>query len=172
MHPAITRILDEQLRNGFADIHGSDISLTIPLTDRIVNELVAAALPPGGKVREVQLQAQANNQIAAKVGWSGFALLPSITVTLVIEGQPALPEHAVLTLRLSNTSKFVGLAASTLPAMVKLPPGINLVEDRIAIDLRQVRAAQGFGQWLPYLTHLNITTLPGTVVLHLRAAIR
>jgi hypothetical protein len=172
MHPAIARILDDLRRTGFADIHGAEASATVPLSDRLVNELVAAALPPGGKVRDVQIQAQENNHITAKIGWSGFAVLPSISVTLAIEGQPALPDHAVLTLRLSNASKFVGLAASTLPAMVKLPPGISLVEDRIAIDLRQVLAAQGFGQWLPYITHLNVTTRQGAIVLHVRAAIR
>ena len=67
MHPAIQRIIETQLRNGFPDIRGADATLTIPISDRLVNESIAAFLPPDGKVREVTIQSHDGTRFTARV---------------------------------------------------------------------------------------------------------
>jgi hypothetical protein len=171
MHPAILDLLQRQQRDGFPDVAGSGMTATIPVSDRLINAFVATLLPEGGKVRAVQITAEEGDRLTVRVKLSGPSLLPAIPFTLAIEVQPELPDRPVLGLRLAQASKFVALAASTLPAMVTLPPGISMHDDRIRIDLRRMLAERGLEQWLAYLTSLRITTRHGTVVVDIRAGI-
>lgn len=171
MHPAIQRIIETQLRNGFPDIRGADATLTIPISDRLVNESIAAFLPPDGKVREVTIQSHDGNRFTARVR-TGSIWIPPMSIELEIEKQPTLPEDPTVTLRLSHSSKFVALAASTLPALVKLPPGITIIGNQIRIDIRRVMAERGLDAWLTYLSELRIGTREATVLVHVRAVIR
>ncbi len=171
MHPLLLDLLQRQLRDGFPDVAGSDVTATIPISDRAINELIAGLLPAGGRIREVKIESEAGNQVTAKIRLSGPAALPTIPVTLAIEDQPELPSRPVLGLRLSHASRFVALAASALPTMVTLPPGITLDHDRILIDLRRLLADRGLEDWLEYVTDLRLTTSAGAVVLGIRAAI-
>ena len=171
MHPALLHLLDTQQRDGFPDLRGSEAVLTIPLSDRLVNEAIAAFLPAGGKVREVTVQLHDANRMTVKIRATS-SFLPAIPVGLEIEKQPALPDDPILTLKLANASKFVTLAASTLPAMVKLPPGIIVIGDRIRIDVRRLLSERHLDSWLAYISELRIGTREGALVLHVRATIR
>jgi hypothetical protein len=170
MHPAIRELLERQLRGGFQDLHGSSATLTLPISDRLINETVATFLPEGGKVREVLIESHDGNRLTARIR-TGSSLLPALSVGLEIDKQPSLPADATLELRLSQASKFVTLAASALPGMVRLPPGIALTGDRISVDLRPLLAARGLDSWLVYVTELRVATREGCVVLQLRAAV-
>jgi hypothetical protein len=174
MHPFVLLgrdLLQRQLRDGFPDVAGSDVTATIPISDRAINELIAGLLPAGGKIREVKIESEAGNKLTAKIRLSGPAALPTIPVNLAIEGQPDLPSRPVLGLRLSHASRFVALAASALPTMVTLPPGITLDHDRILIDLRRLLAEHRLEGWLEYVTSLRLTTSAGAVVLGIRAGV-
>jgi hypothetical protein len=174
MHPFVLLgrdLLQRQLRDGFPDVAGSDVTATIPISDRAINELIAGLLPAGGKIREVKIESEAGNKLTAKIRLSGPAALPTIPVNLAIEDQPDLPSRPVLGLRLSHASRFVALAASALPTMVTLPPGITLDHDRILIDLRRLLAEHRLEGWLEYVTSLRLTTSAGAVVLGIRAGV-
>ena len=171
MHPLILDLLQRQHRDGLPGLAGSDVTATIPISDLVINELIAALLPHGGKIREVRVEAEAGNRVTARIRLSGPVALPTIPVTLAIEDQPDLPERPILGLRLSQASRFVALAASALPTMVTLPPGITLDHDRILIDIRRILADRGMDAWLGYVTDLRVTTSDGAVVLGIRAGI-
>ena len=171
MHPAILNLLEQQWRGGFPDLRGSDVALTLPVADRLTNEAIARLLPEGGKVREVVIESHDGNRLTARVR-TGSSLLPAIAVGLEIEKQPALPDDASLWLKLSHASRFVTLAASALPAMVKLPPGITIVGDRIRVDIRRLMAERGVESWLAYATELRASTREGAIVIYLRAGVR
>jgi hypothetical protein len=171
MDPAISGLFERQLRAGFPDFEGTDVAATIPVSDRLINELVARLLPDGSKVREVQIQSEVGNRITARIRLSGATFLPAIPVTLAIEDQPHLPERPILGLRLAQPSKFVAMAASTLPAMVTLPPGITMEDDRIRIDIRRLLADRNQAQWLEYVTDLKVATRAGAIVLDVRGKV-
>jgi len=171
MHPAILQLLEAQQRDGFPDIRGSDAALTIPVSDRLVNAVIAAFLPAQGRVREVVIQSHDGNQLTARIR-TGSALLPPISVGLEIDKQPALPDDAILSVKLSHASKFVTLAASALSTMVTLPPGLIIAGDQIRIDIRRLLAERRLESWLAYVSHLRISTREGAVVVNVRAAIR
>ena len=92
-------------------------------------------------------------------------------MTLAIEDQPDLPERPILGLRLAQASRFVALAASALPTMVTLPPGITMQEDHIRIDIRRLLAERGVERWLEYVTDLQVTTRAGALLLDLRGSV-
>ena len=71
MHPVILDLLHRQRRAGFPDFGGAEFSATIPISDRLINELIAGLLPTGGKVREVQVQTEAGNRLTARIRLSG-----------------------------------------------------------------------------------------------------
>jgi hypothetical protein len=172
MHPAILDLLQRQQRDGFPDVAGSEVAATIPISDRLINAFVATLLPEGGKVRAVEVTAEDGDRLTLKVKLSGPSLIPAIPVMLAIEAQPELPERPVLGLKLAHASKFVSLAASALPAMVTLPPGISMNDDRIRIDIRRLLAERGLDHWLGYMSSLRINTRSGAVVVDVRAGIR
>ena len=171
MHPVISELLELQLQAGFPDFAGTDVAATIPVSDRLINELIAGLLPDGGKVREVQIQTEEGNRVTVRIRLSGPTFLPAIPVTLAIEDQPHFPERPILGLRLSQPSRFVAMAASTLPTMVTLPPGISMEDDRIRIDIRRLLADRNQARWLGYVTDLQVTTRAGAIVLDVRAKV-
>jgi hypothetical protein len=170
MHPVILDLLQRQQRDGFPDLGGTEVAATIPIADRLINELIAELLPKG-KVREVQVQADDGNRVTAKIRLSTSSFLPAIPVTLAIEDQPDLPERPVLGLRLSGPSGLVAMAASALPSMVTLPPGISIEGDRIRIDIRRLLAERSMEDLLAYVTDLHVNTRAGAVVLDVRGRI-
>ena len=171
MNSVLLDLLQRQQRDGFPDLGGSDVVATIPVSERLVNETVATLLPPGGKVREVEIRAEADNRLTARVRLSASTLLPAIPVTLAIEEQPRLPEHPILSLKLAQASGFVALAASTLPSMLTLPPGISIDGEHIRLDIRRLLAERKLDGWLEYLKELRITTRAGAIVLYVRVTI-
>ena len=41
----LERLLRQQLDNGFSDLRGAEAAITLPVSERLLNELVAGALP-------------------------------------------------------------------------------------------------------------------------------
>jgi hypothetical protein len=171
MDPVLLDTLQRQQRDGFPDFAGTEVAATIPVSDRLINELIAASLPSGGKVREILVQAEDGNRVTARIRLSASNLIPSIPVTLAIEDQPKLPEQPLLGLRLSHASGFVALAASALPSMVTLPPGISMDGDRIRLDIRRLLAERHMDDLLEHLTDLRVNTRAGAIILEVRARI-
>jgi hypothetical protein len=171
MHPAILDFLTRQQQAGFPDFAGAEAAATIPVSDRLINEVIAGMLPDGGKVRDLLITTEEGNRVTARIRLSGATFLPAIPVTLAIEDQPHLPERPILGLRLAHPSKFVAMAASTLPAMVTLPPGITMEDDRIRIDIRRLLADRHQAEWLEYVTALRVTTRAGAIVLDVRVKV-
>jgi hypothetical protein len=171
MTTPVSDLLQRQQRDGFPDLLGTELTATIPIADRLINELIAGALPSGGKVREIVLQSDEDQRLTVKIRLSA-AFLPPIPVALLIEEQPSLPGRPVVVLRLAQASGFGVLAGSAVSSFAKLPPGITVNGDRIQIDLRQLLLERNMADVLDYLTDLRIATKPGAIVLDVRGAIR
>ena len=168
MHPRILELLQQELRDGFPGLTGGEVAATIPIADRIINELIVSLIPEGGKVRDVTIATEPGNLLSAKARLAGPSLLPSIPVTFMIDQQPEFPLRPVLGLKLSQPSKFVAMAFSTLPSLVTLPPALTIAGDRVLINIRQLAADKGLDSWLAYVADLNVTTRASAVVLNVR----
>jgi len=172
MDAAFLDLLQRQQRDGFPDLSGAEIVATIPISERLINEAVAAMIPPGGKVRTVRATVEERNYVTAEIRLSGPSFLPPIPIGFAIEDQPQLPDRPTLGLRLVKASGLVAMAASLFPSVASLlPPGVALDGDRIRIDIRRLLADRNLEGWLDYVTDLRVTTRAGVVVLDVRARI-
>jgi hypothetical protein len=155
---------------GFEDLRGAEASLTLPVSERLLNEAIAKSLPPSAPVRELHVKPQAGDRFAvrARVGWLSW--VPSINLGVRIDHQPDFPSSPVLVLRLeaSGLSAFAGVALRFLNAF---PPGVRMEADRIFVDIAKLLDARGLGRYLAYVNELRVNTVDGAVVLSIRGRI-
>ena len=170
MDPRLQSILLRQQAAGFPDLQGADASITLPVSDRLLNEILAEGVTLPSQVREFQVQSRAGNRIGIRVKVGG-SFFPAVNLTLVIERQPELPASPVLVLKL----EMGGLLAMAGPArfLDSLPPGFHVVDrDRIHVDLAKLAEQRGLGEWLAYFDVMRVETAEGSLILTLRASVR
>ena len=167
---SLFEILRHLQSTGFRDLSGARISGTVPVSERLIDEIVASAVRPGGPVREVRVHPLPGDTFSVRVA-PRASLLPSITLRLEIDRQPEFPTSPVLVLRMATMGGLFGLAAAALPIAGMLPPGVRLDGDRILVDLRAIAADRDAADLLEYVTGLQLHTEDGRVVLHVDLSI-
>ena len=163
-------LLREQQSTSFADLFGAHASFTIPITDRLLNRIIADRLPPSSPVSELELHAEDANQILVGVKLGRLAFLPPVRVRLTIERQPDLPASPVVVLRMALEG-VAALAGPVLRFLERLPPGVRLEKDRLYIDLATLLRKYGAEAALPYITALELSTAAGRVIVSGRLAL-
>ena len=167
MDERLVELFRRQQAAGFEDVRGAEASLTLPVSERLLNEAISESLPDSAPVRELYVKPQAGDRfgVRARVGSSPW--LPAINLGLVIDRQPDLPASPVLVLRL-ETSALSALAGVALRFLNALPPGIRVEADRIFVDVAKLLEARGFGRYLAYVNELRVNTVDGAVVIFVR----
>jgi hypothetical protein len=160
----------EQLRaTRFAEIKGARLSLSIPIAERLLNELVSAALPASLPVRDLTIRPRASNSLQVRARVSKLDFLPPVTLTLDIDQQPCLPDTP-LGLRLRSFPGLVALAGPLL-SQKHFPPGIRLEGDRLFVDLRQLLERAGYGDLVPLIERLHLATDEGRLLVEVEARV-
>jgi hypothetical protein len=145
--------------------------VTLPISERLLNEVLADALPQAAAIRDVELRPHAGNRLGVRFRIAAASFLPPINITLVIERQPELPDSPTLVLRMER-SGLLSVAGSALRFFDALPPGVMIVDDRIHINVAALLAARGLAELLEYAEQLNVSTTDGSLVLTLRGVVR
>jgi hypothetical protein len=154
--------------SGFSDIAGARMSATVPVSEGLVNRIVALSLPPNAPIRGVTIQPETAGRFSVRIVPKA-TLLPAITLRLAIEEQPRLPESAVLVLRMATLGGLFGLAGGAVSGL--LPPGVMLDGDRIRVDLRALATQHRFSHLLDHVKQLQVSTDQGRLVLLVDAVI-
>jgi hypothetical protein len=152
----------------FRDLAGSRITADVPISETLLNQLIASSLPQTAPVRSVAIRPEAGDHFSVRIV-PKMALIPAITLKLVIERQPELPESPILQLRMATLSGLFGLASGAIAGM--LPPGVRLEGERILVDLRTIAAERGFGEVFDYVAAVQVHSDEGRVVLHVNAGV-
>lgn len=171
MDERLERLLRQQLDSGFADLRGAEAAITLPLSERLLNELVAEAVPSSAPVRDLQIAPEAADRFSVRLRVGSSPLIPRLKIALSIDRQPELPASPVLVLKMESAG-LMTLAGPMLRLLNALPAGIAVHDDRIHIDLRALADRRGLASFLDYLTELRVNTLPGAVVVTLRGRLR
>jgi hypothetical protein len=171
MDPRLAALFTRQRENGFSDLRGAHGDLTIPISDRLLNDAAAAALPPSAPVRDLRLAAHAGNRIGVRFKIASASFLPPLNLTVVIDRQPELPASPVLVLKL-EMGGLLSLAGPALRFLDALPAGIRVEQERIYLDLAVLLAERGLAELLQYVEKVQVTTTQGALVLTLRAGVR
>jgi hypothetical protein len=166
----IGRLFRRQLETGFADLRGASAAVTVPISERLLNDILSEALPSSGAVRDLHVSPKAGDRFQVRARLGSSTLIPPIRFHVVIDRQPDLPSSAVVALRLQATGLMV-LAGPLLRLMNALPPGILVKDDRIYIDLRTVLDRYHLARYLEYLNELRINTVENGLVLTVQAGV-
>ncbi len=154
--------------SGFRDLTGATVTAAVPVSEHLLNELIAASLPSRAPVRSVSIRPEAGNHFSVRLVPKA-ALLPAITLKLAIEQQPQLPSSPIVVLRMVTLGGLFGLASGAIAGL--LPPGVTLQGERLFVDLRTIAAQHGAEEAFQYLTALQIETEAGRVALRVDAAV-
>ena len=167
----LVALLQAQRDAGFADLAGAETSVTLPVSDRLINRILADRLPRGGLVSAVDIEARAENQFSVRVRLGQSALLPPIRVVLAIERQPDLPAFPVIGLRIVSPG-IAALAGALVARFLRgLPPWVEFDGARLSIDLQAAAVSLGAAETFGYLRSLALTTAPGRVIVSIRASV-
>ena len=169
LDPRLQHALEQLRATRFAEITGARLSLSIPIAERLLNELVTAALPPSLPVRDLTIRPRASNSLQVRARVSKLDFLPPVTLTLDIDQQPRLPDTP-LGLRLRSFPGLVALAGPLLSQKL-LPPGIRLEGDRLFVDLRQLLERAGYGDLVPMIERLHLATDEGRLLVEVEACV-
>jgi hypothetical protein len=150
---------------------GSTLAGEIPVTEALVNRLLAQKLAQHAQIGSLRVQAQPNDSVAIQVV-PRARLMPPVNITARIERQPEFPANPVLLLRWSMPAAgplalFAGPMLSYFKAM---PPGIRMDGDRVAVDLRELLRSRGLDEVVGFVRKLEVHTRPGGFVLRVEAA--
>ena len=168
--PDVFAILRSLQSTGFQDLAGATLTTSIPVSERLLNEIVALSLPPSVPIREAHVHPESGNRFAVRVTpKSGF--LPALTIKLAIERQPQMPDSPELVLRMATMGGLFGMAAAAFPIAQMLPPGVRLDGELIHVDLHALAAQRGAADLLRHVKDLRVTTDEGRVVLQVNAAV-
>jgi hypothetical protein len=167
----------DQLREAtgieLSELEGATASGEIPLSDGLLNRLIAAQLAAKHTpIASVHLESRPGNAFSVRIR-PRSEWLPAVTIEAAIAGQPRLPEAPVLSLRWSLTGLgfLARLAGPALARADALPPGIRLDGDRADIDLAELLRAQGHDDVLPLVRTLEVMTDAGRVVVRFDVAV-
>jgi hypothetical protein len=163
-------VLLRQQSEGFPGFTGAHVAAFIPISASVLNELIARTLPESAPVADLQIEPQDGNTIRVHLRIARAPLIPPLTVTLLIERQPQLPESPVLVLRLASSGLTV-LARAASRFFDALPPGLRMENDLMLVDIAELLRQRGASEWLQYVKAFEITTAPGAVLVTIRGSV-
>lgn len=148
------------------DLRGTALAGSLPLTDAVVNTLIARRLASTQwPVTKVTVAAQGGDSLAAEVQ-PRAPFVPSVKVLLAIERQPIFPDDPVLHLRwsLAGMGALSSFAAPMLATFGTRFPGVSVNGDRVAINVVDVLRARGLDDVAAALRELELRTERGIAV--------
>jgi hypothetical protein len=169
--PTIAHVLDKLRASRLADLAGARVTASIPLGERLLNDIVAASLPRSGVLREATIHPLDDNRLGVHVKVERPAFLPPITITLVIERQPDFPQSPRLVFRVIGLAGWLALATPLLPIDRMLPPGVRLESDLLTVDLAALLAQHGYAEWLRNVDRLVVKSERGRLLIDLEASV-
>jgi hypothetical protein len=164
-----TTLLAEQRASQFDAFSGATASLVLPVSDRLISDLVSRQLPDA--IRELDIEAQSGNQLTVALRLRKPAWLPRLTIKLAIDRQPRLPDAPVLVLRLLSHGPLAALAGPAAKFLTVVPPWIEIDGDLVRVDLAELLREYEAADALAYIRRLNVTTQEGSMVLTVDARI-
>lgn len=162
-------ILERLRASGFRDLAGARVAVSAPLSESLLNDIIAAVLPRGGPVRAATVHPQDKNRLAVRVKLARPEFLPPVSVTLAIERQPALPHTPDLVLRVLGLPGLLTLAGPFLSLGSILPPGVRLEGDVLTVNLAALLAQHGAGDLLGLVERLQVRSEAGRLTIDLDA---
>jgi hypothetical protein len=168
----LSRALHDSIGVELEDIAGTTVSGEVPLSAATINRMIAARLETT-PVRSATVLLHDGNRFTAHVKLRA-PLVPALKIQVRIEQQPDLPARPTLGLRWTIPGLGL-LAAFAGPALTlfgkSLPAGIRTRADWVGVDVFELLRARGFGDMLPFLAGLRLTTSEGRALVEFKVRV-
>jgi hypothetical protein len=165
MDPRLNNVIERLRQSRFADLAGTRASLHVPVSERLVNEVLAASLPRGGAVNEARIRPHAGNRLDIHVKLARPAFLPPLTLGAVIERQPEFPHTPEIVLRLTSLPGVMSLAGGAATFFNVLPPGVRMQGERVIVNVAELARQHGRSDVLDLIRRLHVTTEEAAVLI-------
>jgi hypothetical protein len=113
-------LLRQQQSDGFPDLAGTEVLMTVPLSDGLISRLVAERIPARVPIGEFDPSAHDGELVRIRIRLAKPPFLPPIHMMLAIERQLDLPTNPTLVLKIASQG-VATLAAGALPFRDVLP---------------------------------------------------
>ena len=166
MNPALERVR-ELLGSRFEELAGAHVAGELPLTDVVVNRLIAARLAKSSApVTGIRVHAREGDVLDIGLTLQGVPMISHVPVSARIDQQPELPNAPVLGLQwsLAGLGALARIAGPFIARIKTLPTGIRIEGDRILLDVAALLRAQGLEEALGHLARLQVHTREGRLV--------
>ena len=162
---SINDIVRQRLGVDLREFAGGNVSGEIPLSDDLVNRLIAERLANHPQIAALRLQAQEGDAIAIQL-LPRMRMMPPLRIAARIERQPEFPQRPILVLQWSMPAAgaLALFAAPVLSYFKAMPRGIRMDGDRIAVDVYELLRSRGVEDVAGLIRRLEIHTRPGGFV--------
>ena len=148
------------------ELEQARLSGSFPFTATLINRLIAEHLPSDSAVAAVVLEFHDGDELSAHVRLT-TPFVPPLLLRARLAQQPDPAHNTPLLLRwsISGLGAFTPVIGVIVGRLSKLPPWIRVDSDRLELDVGGLIEARGFGEIVPYITALHVSTGEGRVVL-------
>ncbi|MCP9236596.1 hypothetical protein [Lewinella sp. JB7] len=162
--------LQTLLREPAAALAGTDLSLTLPLTRALLNEVLAAR-PAGTPIRELYVDPEANNRCRVHLAADAPVIgTVSRQLMLVPGAAVTFPDQPWLRFDIESGLKFldkplINLVQGQIES--RLPRGVDVSSDYVRIHMPALLTHLGYQQLVPLIHQLRISSEANRLLLHL-----
>jgi hypothetical protein len=154
MEKIFRRVVD----SNFSDLQGLSVDASIPVSEQLINELISAAIRENDNIRDCKVSIGQQNKISVKLNtplWP-WPLEVKLRLDRAVDfrGSPRMTawlENKVLLARIGSFLKV-------------LPPGIDLYDDRLVIDIGSFLSTPEPKRILRLIQSLEIKTDMGKMI--------
>ena len=156
-------LLRRQPASGFADFPGAVVTGTLPLTEQVLNDIVAeTVLKKNGPIKRFHVAVLPANRLVLDLTIEKWLFTPQFQVTLDVDKMVNFPADPVLRLRLAHVEgPFAGLVEPVLNIIVPDGTGVRVSGRLIEIDLGALLRKGGQGYLIPLVKLLHLSTKQG-----------
>lgn len=159
-------ILRKLTESNFSDLAGLIINASIPLSEGLINEVIADALLGNKNISSLRISIFSQNRISADlktVVWPW-----PINLKLQVESPRDFADSPKIKTRLENH----GLLGKLGAALNALPNGIQMNDDQLIIDIAAFLTTPQQRQLLDLIQSLEITTKSGEIILDVKIRVK
>jgi hypothetical protein len=168
----ILKLFADQERHGFLDLAGSEGNAVIRVSERLLNSIITEQIQGSASIRELHVTPRAANRLGVRIVVAKPSFLPPITLDVIIDKQPSLPDDPVLGLTLSGIGGLLRFAGPATGFFKALPPGVRMEGERVFVDLRAALAPHGLTTILNYVKDVAVGTEEGRLIVAFAAGVR
>lgn len=164
--------LRDRLGVDLRDLTGARVTADVPISTDLANRLLADRLRGHPQIAAIRIEPRAEDAVVVEIV-PRVRLMPPLRVHARIERQPDFPDDPTLFLRWSMPAAgpLAMFAGPVLAYFKKMPPGIRMDGDRLAVDLRDLLHDRGHGDVLALIRRGAIHTRPGGFALEVDLAL-